>query len=138
MPPSTSTSGLERYWRKRAEREADAGGASRAAAVRRYLAGTMTQTIERRALQGPGSGLGGHWRVIVRNDDHNTFDHVAHTLARYIPGVNLDKGYAYAGARAFHARPLDRLRHRPGRYRRRGRAATPTGRSLSCSARLRQ
>ena len=26
---------------------------------------------------GPGSGLGGDWRVIVRNDNHNTFDHVA-------------------------------------------------------------
>ncbi len=33
-----------------------------------------------------GSGLGGAWRVIVRNDDHNTFDHVARTLARFIPG----------------------------------------------------
>ena len=30
----------------------------------------------------PGTGLGGNWRVIVLNDDHNTFDHVAHTLAR--------------------------------------------------------
>jgi ATP-dependent Clp protease adaptor protein ClpS len=56
----------------------------------------MTQTIERPRVQGPGSGLGGHWRVIVRNDDHNTFDHVAHTLARYIPGVSVDSGYAYA------------------------------------------
>ena len=45
----------------------------------------MTQTIERPRVQGPGSGLGGHWRVIVRNDDHNTFEHVARTLARYIP-----------------------------------------------------
>ena len=26
--------------------------------------------------------------MIVRNDDHNTFDHVALTLARYIPGVS--------------------------------------------------
>jgi ATP-dependent Clp protease adaptor protein ClpS len=56
----------------------------------------MTQTIERPRVQGPGSGLGGHWRVIVRNDSHNTFDHVARTLARYIPGVNVDKGFAYA------------------------------------------
>lgn len=56
----------------------------------------MTQTIERPRVQGPGSGLGGHWRVIVRNDDHNTFDHVARTLARYIPGVNVDAGYAFA------------------------------------------
>jgi len=34
--------------------------------------------------------------VIVRNDDHNTFDHVAQTLARHIPGVSVDKGYAMA------------------------------------------
>jgi ATP-dependent Clp protease adaptor protein ClpS len=56
----------------------------------------MTQTIERPRTQGPGSGLGGHWRVIVRNDHHNTFEHVASTLARYIPGVTLDGGWALA------------------------------------------
>jgi ATP-dependent Clp protease adaptor protein ClpS len=54
------------------------------------------QTVERPRTSGPGSGLGGHWRVIVRNDDHNTFDHVAHTLARWIPGISVDKGYAIA------------------------------------------
>ena len=42
--------------------------------------------------RGPTRGLGGHWRVIVRNDDHNTFDHVAHTLARHIPGVSRRQG----------------------------------------------
>ena len=56
----------------------------------------MTQTIELPRTSGPDSGLGGAWRVIVRNDDHNTFDHVATTLARYIPGVSVDKGYAIA------------------------------------------
>jgi len=56
----------------------------------------MSQTIELPRVQGPGSDLGGHWRVIVKNDDHNTFDHVARTLARYIPGVNVDRGYAFA------------------------------------------
>ena len=34
--------------------------------------------------------------MIVRNDDHNTFDHVARTLARFIPGVTLDRGYEIA------------------------------------------
>jgi ATP-dependent Clp protease adaptor protein ClpS len=34
--------------------------------------------------------------VIVLNDDHNTFDHVAYTLARHIPGVTVDKGYSLA------------------------------------------
>ena len=56
----------------------------------------MTQVVERPRTQGPGSGLGDNWRVIVRNDDHNTFDHVAMTLARHIPGVTVDQGYAIA------------------------------------------
>ena len=56
----------------------------------------MSQTVELPRVGDPGSALGGHWRVIVRNDDHNTFDHVAHTLARHIPGVSVDKGYAMA------------------------------------------
>jgi ATP-dependent Clp protease adaptor protein ClpS len=56
----------------------------------------MAQTIERPRTSGPGTGLGGQWRVIVRNDDHNTFDHVARTLARVVPGVTVDHGYAIA------------------------------------------
>jgi ATP-dependent Clp protease adaptor protein ClpS len=56
----------------------------------------MTQTIERPRVGGPGSGLGGNWRVIVLNDDHNTFQHVAATLARYIPGMTYEKGLAMA------------------------------------------
>jgi ATP-dependent Clp protease adaptor protein ClpS len=54
------------------------------------------QTIEKPRTGGPDSGLGGAWRVIVLNDDHNTFDHVAATLARVIPGISLDKGYKIA------------------------------------------
>ena len=46
---------------------------------------------------GPGGGLGGDWRVIVRNDNHNTFEHVARTLARFIPGVSLKRGLEIAG-----------------------------------------
>ena len=34
--------------------------------------------------------------MIVLNDDHNTFDHVASTLARVVPGVTIDRGYAFA------------------------------------------
>jgi len=55
-----------------------------------------TTTVERLRAGGPGSGLGGDWRVIVRNDDHNTFDHVAETLARVLPGVTLDQGHELA------------------------------------------
>jgi len=32
----------------------------------------------------------------VRNDDHNTFDHVARTLARFIPGVTIGRGMEIA------------------------------------------
>jgi ATP-dependent Clp protease adaptor protein ClpS len=53
-------------------------------------------TIEKPRTGGPDSGLGGAWRVIVLNDDHNTFDHVARTLARVIPGVTLDQGHSIA------------------------------------------
>lgn len=56
----------------------------------------MTQTVELPRTREPGSGLGGRWRVIVRNDNHNTFDHVAHTLASFIPGVTVDRGFAIA------------------------------------------
>jgi len=56
----------------------------------------MSQTIERPRTAGPEGRLGGAWRVIVRNDDHNTFDHVAFTLARYIPGVSVPDGYTIA------------------------------------------
>jgi ATP-dependent Clp protease adaptor protein ClpS len=56
----------------------------------------VSQTVELPRTAGPETGLGGAWRVIVRNDDHNTFDHVAFTLARFIPGVTVDAGYRYA------------------------------------------
>jgi ATP-dependent Clp protease adaptor protein ClpS len=56
----------------------------------------MSSTVEQPRLAGPQDGLGGRWKVIVRNDNHNTFDHVAQTLARVIPGVTLERGYAFA------------------------------------------
>jgi ATP-dependent Clp protease adaptor protein ClpS len=56
----------------------------------------MTETVEAPRAPGPGSGLGGAWKVIVRNDDHNTFEHVARTLARFIPGVSLKRGLEIA------------------------------------------
>jgi ATP-dependent Clp protease adaptor protein ClpS len=55
-----------------------------------------TETIEKPRVGGPGSGTGGAWRVIVLNDDHNTFDHVAHTLAATIPSVSIEQGYRFA------------------------------------------
>ena len=55
-----------------------------------------SDVVEVPRVRDPGSGLDDNWRVIVLNDDHNTFDHVAHTLARTIPGVNVAGGYALA------------------------------------------
>jgi ATP-dependent Clp protease adaptor protein ClpS len=56
----------------------------------------MSSTVELPILAGPGTGLGGFWHVVVLNDNHNTFDHVAETLARHIPGVSLAEGYRFA------------------------------------------
>jgi ATP-dependent Clp protease adaptor protein ClpS len=47
-------------------------------------------------VAGPGSGVAGLWRVVVLNDDFNTFDHVAETLAQVIPEVTLAEGYRFA------------------------------------------
>lgn len=56
----------------------------------------MSVTVELPRTGRPGGGLGGLWRVVVLNDDHNTFDHVAETLARAVPGVTLADGYRIA------------------------------------------
>jgi ATP-dependent Clp protease adaptor protein ClpS len=58
---------------------------------------TSTLTPPRERLRdGGGSGTGGAWRVIVLNDNHNTFDGVAFALASVIPGVDYDKGMQLA------------------------------------------
>ncbi len=57
----------------------------------------MTQTIEKPRVSGPeDTGLGGHWRVIVLNDDHNTFEGVATSLSTVLPGVSYDQGMSMA------------------------------------------
>ena len=56
----------------------------------------MAQIIELPRVGGPGTGSGGPWRVIVLNDDFNTFDHVAETLARVVPRLTLADGYRLA------------------------------------------
>jgi ATP-dependent Clp protease adaptor protein ClpS len=56
----------------------------------------MGETIELPRTGKPGGGLDDSWRVIVRNDNHNTFDHVARTLARFIPRVTLERGHEIA------------------------------------------
>ena len=59
----------------------------------------MTTTLtppKERARTGSGSGTGDASRVIVLNDDHNTFEGVAFALAQTIPGVDYDRGMALA------------------------------------------
>ena len=59
----------------------------------------MTSTLtppRERIRRGTGSGTGETWRVIVKNDDHNTFEGVAFALAQTIPGVDYDKGMRLA------------------------------------------
>ena len=55
-----------------------------------------TETVERPRTAGPDDALGGAWRVIVLNDNHNTFDGVAAALSRIVPGVSLEQGYRIA------------------------------------------
>ncbi|MBV9818235.1 MAG: ATP-dependent Clp protease adaptor ClpS [Solirubrobacterales bacterium] len=56
----------------------------------------MSVTVELPRAGVPRGSLGGPWKVVVLNDDHNTFDHVAETLARVVPGVTLAEGYRIA------------------------------------------
>ena len=59
----------------------------------------MTQTLtppRERVRRGTGSGAGGAWRVIVLNDDHNTFEGVAFALAQTIPGIDYARGMGLA------------------------------------------
>ena len=59
----------------------------------------MTSTLtppKERTRRDTGSGTGFAWRVIVLNDDHNTFEGVAFALAKTIPGVDYDRGMAFA------------------------------------------
>ncbi len=56
---------------------------------------TMTPPRERTS-RGTGSGLGKPWHVVVRNDDHNTFQGVAFALSSVLPGVSYDRGMRLA------------------------------------------
>jgi ATP-dependent Clp protease adaptor protein ClpS len=56
----------------------------------------VSETVELPRTAGPDDIHGDPWRVIVLNDNHNTFDGVAQALSRVLPGVSLDQGYAMA------------------------------------------
>jgi ATP-dependent Clp protease adaptor protein ClpS len=49
-----------------------------------------------RTRRSTGGGSDEAWRVIVLNDDHNTFEGVAAALASVIPGIGLPEGFALA------------------------------------------
>jgi ATP-dependent Clp protease adaptor protein ClpS len=49
-----------------------------------------------RPTRGRGGSTGDAWRVIVLNDNHNTFDGVAFALAHVLPGVSFDQGMELA------------------------------------------
>jgi ATP-dependent Clp protease adaptor protein ClpS len=55
----------------------------------------VTKTVER-ISRGSESSLDDPWRVIVLNDNHNTFDGVASALSRVLPGVSFDHGLRIA------------------------------------------
>jgi ATP-dependent Clp protease adaptor protein ClpS len=60
---------------------------------------TTTQAPTRRRRpkpRKPGGGAGDAWRVIVLNDNHNTFQGVAFALAAVVPGVSYERGLALA------------------------------------------
>jgi ATP-dependent Clp protease adaptor protein ClpS len=58
-------------------------------------ASTITPPRERTS-KGGGTGLGKPWRVIVRNDNHNTFQGVAFALSSVVPGLSYDRGMQLA------------------------------------------
>lgn len=60
------------------------------------MSDTLTPRRGRQQQQGSGTGLDGAWRVIVRNDSHNSFEGVAFALASVLPGVTYDRGMAMA------------------------------------------
>ena len=56
---------------------------------------TQAPTRKARARR-PGEGQGEAWRVIVLNDNHNTFQGVAFALASVVPGVSYERGLQIA------------------------------------------
>jgi ATP-dependent Clp protease adaptor protein ClpS len=56
----------------------------------------VTETVELPRVGEPGTGTDDNWRVIVLNDNHNTFEGVAFALSATLPGVSYDAGMAMA------------------------------------------
>jgi ATP-dependent Clp protease adaptor protein ClpS len=57
---------------------------------------SLSETVSKPRTRRPGEGAGEAWRVIVLNDNHNTFDGVAGALAAVLPGVSYEGGLQLA------------------------------------------
>ena len=57
---------------------------------------TLETPVREPRLGGTDGDLDAPWQVIVLNDDHNTFDGVAHALAAVLPGVDVERGMSFA------------------------------------------
>lgn len=55
-----------------------------------------TEIIEKPRVGGPGSGYDSDWKVIVVNDDHNSFDHVIETFCRVLPSMDPERALCLA------------------------------------------
>jgi ATP-dependent Clp protease adaptor protein ClpS len=60
------------------------------------MAPATVTPVRQPRTDGPGGDLDAPWRVIVLNDDHNTFDGVALALSSVLPGVSFDQGMRMA------------------------------------------
>ena len=60
------------------------------------MSATLVSPTKPKHASGGRSGLGELWRVIVLNDNHNTFDGVARALASVLPGMSFDAGMRLA------------------------------------------
>lgn len=91
----------------------------------------MSETVELPRTGDPGTDLGGNWRVIVLNDNHNTFDGVAAALAAVLPDVTFERGMAFANEIHSSGRAVVWTGHREvaehysSRLRRRGLTMAP-------------
>jgi ATP-dependent Clp protease adaptor protein ClpS len=63
---------------------------------RDHVSAETSTPTRKRPDSGSRSGIGEPWRVIVLNDNHNTFEGVAAALAATIPGVTFEHGLRLA------------------------------------------
>jgi ATP-dependent Clp protease adaptor protein ClpS len=56
----------------------------------------VTSAVTKPRRGRPGEGTGEAWRVIVLNDNHNTFEGVAFALASVLPSVSYERGLELA------------------------------------------